>query len=132
MKTCLHQIIPKIQIGLPPFSLTPGQAVLVAICRSNATGLRYPRVECIRSRLYQPSIHATTALFASARVCHRASCTSSVTGVLRLVHEGRLSQKNKDRQVTRPASGGTQDLSKRMLLDSFKLYRLLTAPKETF
>ena len=41
-----------------------------------------------------------------------------------------MSRRNKDRQVTRPAGGGTQDLSKRKLLHSIKLHRLLASPKE--
>jgi len=47
-----------------------------------------------------------------------------------LVYILTMSQKYKDRQVTRPAGGGTQDLSKRNLLHSYKLCWFLTSPKE--
>src|SRR5437899_5005824 len=62
--------------------------------RSYSTGLRYPRLECRRSQLYQVSMYTKIAWRAASRVGQSASIITSVSKVAKKLSATALSQQS--------------------------------------
>src|SRR5438034_4508890 len=86
-------------VGRPPRAVLPTRRAHAACLRAStsrsySTGLRYPRLECRRSRLYQVSMYAKIAWRAASRVGQSASRINSVSKVAKKLSATALSQQS--------------------------------------